>query len=41
MVVLISITLTALLVMVYPLTTVQKLYARALGKVSTTDQALP
>ncbi|PIY04432.1 MAG: sodium:proton exchanger [Gallionellales bacterium CG_4_10_14_3_um_filter_54_96] len=41
MVVLISITLTALLVMVYPLTIVQKLYARALGKVSTTDQVLP
>jgi len=37
MVVLISITLTALLVMVYPLTTVQKLYARALGKARTTD----
>ena len=37
MVVLISITLTALLVMVYPHPSVQKLYARALGKPRTTD----
>ncbi|OGT37563.1 MAG: sodium:proton exchanger [Gallionellales bacterium RIFOXYD2_FULL_52_7] len=37
MVVLISITLTALLVMVYPHPSVQKLYARALGKSRTTD----